>query len=425
MKIFYGWRMAGAACGIQFMLSGLLGQAFGAYVAVLSDERGWSKTALSGAAALQSVESAIMGPALGWLMDRFGTRNLVTAGIVIFACAFAALSQIDSLGGFYVCAVLLAVGASLSGYFPLTVALVQWFRRHRARAISIMSLGMAMGGLAVPLVAWSMHTFGWRATALGSGLVALLIGLPLARMIRSRPEDHGETVDGVPAEPPEAPGAAAAGNAATAPALPAEAEFTVREALRTRAFWLLGLGHAFALLVVTSVSVHGISHMKEGLGYSVPQAALVVMALTGAQIVGILMSALLGDRFEKRIVAALCMFGHMSGLLLLTYATHPIAVAGFVVLHGVAWGVRGPFMQAMRADYFGRNAIGMIMGLSAVIVAMGQIVGPMLAGMLADLTGNYRLGFTVLALVAGSGSVLFLMARKPEQVPPAPAGAIH
>jgi MFS family permease len=170
VKIFYGWRMAGAACGIQFMLSGLLNQAFGAYVAVLSDERGWSKTALSGAAALQSVESAIMGPALGWLLDRFGTRRLVVIGILIFACGFVALSQIETLGAFYVCAVLLAVGASLSGYFPLTVALVQWFRRHRARAISIMSLGMAMGGLAVPLVAWSMHAFGWRATALGSGV---------------------------------------------------------------------------------------------------------------------------------------------------------------------------------------------------------------------------------------------------------------
>jgi MFS family permease len=87
VKIFYGWRMAGAACGIQFMLSGLLNQAFGAYVAVLSEERGWSKTALSGAAALQSVESAIMGPALGWLMDRFGTRRLIVTGIVIFAWA--------------------------------------------------------------------------------------------------------------------------------------------------------------------------------------------------------------------------------------------------------------------------------------------------------------------------------------------------
>ena len=421
MKVFYGWRMAGAACGIQFMLSGLLNQAFGAYVAVLSDERGWSKTALSGAAALQSVESAIMGPALGWLMDRFGTRNLVMTGILIFAVAFAILSQIDSLGGFYVAAVLLAVGASLSGYFPLTVALVQWFRRHRARAISIMSLGMAMGGLAVPVVAWSMHTYGWRATALGSGLVALLIGLPLATIIRSRPEDHGETVDGVPAEPP----LSAADAAASAPALPLEAEFTVRQALRTRAFWLLGLGHAFALLVVTSVSVHGITHMKEGLGYTVPQAALVVMALTCAQIAGIVMSAFLGDRFDKRIVAALCMFGHMSGLLLLTYATHPIAVAGFVVLHGVAWGVRGPFMQAMRADYFGRQAIGMIMGLSAVIVAMGQIAGPMVAGMLADLTGNYRLGFTVLALVAGTGSVMFLQARKPEHASAATGIAPH
>jgi MFS family permease len=127
---------------------------------------------------------------------------------VIFACGFLALSQIDSLGGFYVCAVLLAVGASLGGYFPLTVALVQWFERHRARAMSIMSLGMAWAALAVPLVAWSMHAFGWRATALGSGVVALLIGLPLARMIRSRPEDHGETVDGLPAEAPSAPPAA-------------------------------------------------------------------------------------------------------------------------------------------------------------------------------------------------------------------------
>ena len=413
MKIFYGWRITGAACGIQFMLSGLLNQAFGAYVAVLSDERGWSKTALSGAAALQSVESAIMGPALGWLMDRFGTRNLVVTGVLIFAGAFAALSQIDSLGGFYACAVLLAVGASLSGYFPLTVVLVQWFRRHRARAISIMSLGMAMGGLAVPLVAWSMHAYGWRATALGSGLLALLIGLPLATIIRSRPEDHGETVDGVAAD---AASSAADATAQPGTAAPLEPEFTVQQALRTRAFWMLGLGHAFALLVVTSVNVHGITHMKEGLGYTVPQAALVVMALTGAQIFGILMSAFLGDHFEKRMVAALCMVGHMSGMLLLTYATHPIAIAGFVLLHGVAWGVRGPFMQAMRADYFGRNAIGMIMGLSAVIVALGQIAGPMVAGMLADLTGNYRLAFTVLALVAGSGSVLFLMARKPEHL---------
>lgn len=417
MKTFYGWRMAGAAFGIQFMFAALLNQAFGAYVAILSEERGWSKTALSGAAALQSVESAILGPALGWLMDRFGPQNLIRLGMVVFALGFMALSQIDSINGFYVCAVLLAVGASLGGYFPLSVALIQWFERYRARAIAIMSMGMALGGLALPLIAWSMHAFGWRATAFGSGILALVIGLPLATVIRRRPQDHGETIDGLPAAPPAAMAAPAPSTSARpSGADQASGEFTVRQALRTRAFWLLALGHAFALLVVTSVNVHGITHMKEGLGYTMQQASLVIMVLTLGQVAGVLVSALVGDRFEKRYLAALCMLGHAVGLLLLTYATHPAEVIAFALIHGMAWGLRGPFMQAIRADYFGRNAIGMILGLSAVVVALGQIAGPMVAGVLADLTGNYRLGFTVLALVAGSGSVLFMMAKKPEHL---------
>jgi len=406
VKIFYGWRMAGAACGIQFMFSALLNQAFGAYVAVLSDERGWSKTALSGAAALQSVESAIMGPLLGWFMDRFGPQNMIRVGVVVFAAGFFALSRIETIGDFYLCAVLLAIGASLGGYFPLTVALIQWFERHRARALSVMSMGLALGGLALPAIAWSMHQYGWRATAFASGIIALVVGLPLATVIRRRPQDHGETVDGLPPATASAPDASA-----RAPV--GQKEFSVAQALRTRAFWLLALGHAFALLVVTSVNVHGITHMKEGLGYTVQQAALVVMLLTFGQIGGVLLGLLIGDRFEKRYIAALCMLGHTVGLLLLTYARTPWEVGAFAIVHGIAWGLRGPFMQAIRADYFGRNAIGMILGLSAVIIALGQIGGPLVAGVFADLTGNYRLGFTILALVAGAGSVLFLLAVKP------------
>jgi len=406
VKIFYGWRMAGAACGIQFMFSALLNQAFGAYVAVLSDERGWSKTALSGAAALQSVESAIMGPLLGWFMDRFGPQNMIRVGVVVFAAGFFALSRIETIGDFYLCAVLLAIGASLGGYFPLTVALIQWFERHRARALSVMSMGLALGGLALPAIAWSMHQYGWRATAFASGIIALVVGLPLATVIRRRPQDHGETVDGLPPATASAPDASA-----RAPV--GQKEFSVAQALRTRAFWLLALGHAFALLVVTAVNVHGITHMKEGLGYTVQQAALVVMLLTFGQIGGVLLGLLIGDRFEKRYIAALCMLGHTVGLLLLTYARTPWEVGAFAIVHGIAWGLRGPFMQAIRADYFGRNAIGMILGLSAVIIALGQIGGPLVAGVFADLTGNYRLGFTILALVAGAGSVLFLLAVKP------------
>jgi MFS family permease len=103
----------------------------------------------------------------------------------------------------------------------------------------------------------------------------------------------------------------------------------------------------------------------------------------------------------------------MVGLLALTYATETSWVIGFAALHGVAWGLRGPFMHAIRADYFGRSAIGMILGLSFMITVIGQIGGPLIAGMMADATGNYRAGFTVLALLAGVGSMFFVLAKRP------------
>lgn len=406
LKIFHGWRVAAAGSAIHFLHSALLLQAFGAYVAVLSQERGWSKTALAGGAALQSIEGAVLGPLLGWMVDRFGPRVMVQGGIVLLSMGFFALSRIDSLGGFYAALVLIAIGASFSGYFPLSVALVHWFKRWRARALSLMSLGLAAGGIAAPLIGWAMQTYGWRNVALASSAIILCVGLPLARVVRSRPSDIGETVDGDPVPPPPAPGSAAP--------LPAGREFTAREALRTRAFWLLGLGHGFALLVVAAVNVHAISHIKEGLGYTLAQAALVITVMTIAQAGGVLLGALMGDRWNKRHVAAGCMLAHMLGLLALTYASHLWMLGAFAILHGTAWGLRGPFMQALRADYFGLRSIGMILGLSAVIIAIGQIAGPLIAGVFADLTGNYRSGFTLLALIAGSGSVLFMLARKPE-----------
>ncbi len=406
MKLFYGWRIAISGACLQFLHSGLQMQAFGAYVAVLSEEKGWSKTALSGGAALQSVEGALLGPVLGWLLDRFGPRLMMQLGMIMFGLGFVVLSQIDTMAGFYWAIIMLALGSSLSGYFPAAVTLVHWFRLHRARALSVAATGVAAGGILVLLVGWMMQTYGWRNTALISGVISLVIGVPLARIVRRNPSDIGETVDGLPAPPPAEPNS-------SVPDKSVEPEFTARQALRTRAFWLLGMGHGLALLVVTAVNVHAISHLKEGLGYTLTQAAFVMTLMTVSQIVGVGMGALIGDRWEKRFVAAGCMLAHMMGLLMLTYAVHVWMVGAFAIFHGVAWGLRGPFMQAIRADYFGLQAIGMIMGLSALIISMGQVAGPMVAGVFADLTGNYRTGFTVLALMAGSGSVLFVMARKP------------
>ena len=407
MKIFYGWRMVASGGGIQFLQAGLLHQAFGAYFALLTEEFGWSKTSLSGAAALQPMEAAVLGPALGWIIDRFGPQGMIRIGVVTFGIGFMLLSQVETLPGFYGAFLVIALGASLCGFFPINVAIIHWFEKFRARALSVLSLGLALGGVFVPVVAWAMQTWGWRATAFGSGIVAILVGWPLARVFRRRPEDVGETIDGLPVEKP------AEGHAEA----PGEREFTARQALRTSAFWLLSLGHGFALLVVYAVSVHAITHMKEGLGYSLAEASLVITLMTVSQVGGVLVGWKIGDRYEKRYVAATCMVMHAAGLLMLTYATGVPMLAAFAVLHGGAWGLRGPYMQALRADYFGRRSIGMILGLSAMIIVVGQIGGPIVAGVFADFTGNYRAGFTVLALLAGVGSLFFLLAKRPTLTP--------
>jgi sugar phosphate permease len=353
---------------------------------------------------LKSTEAAVLGPAIGWLTDRLGSRGIISAGVVLFGAGFMLLSRIDSLAGFYAAFVVIALGSSLCSNMPVSVAIIQWFEKRRARALSALQFGSALGGIFVVAVAWSIQTFGWRTTAFASGVIAILIGWPLARTIRSRPEDCGETVDGLP------PAATAA---AGEPAAPARRPFSAREAMRTRAFWLIAIGHGFSLLVVTAINVHAITHMKEGLGYTLAQASLVFTLVTVGQFGGVLAGWGIGERFEKRKVAAACMLMHAAGLLVLTYAGGPVILSLAMLLHGIAWGLRGPFMSAIRADYFGRESIGMIIGLSALITVFGQIGGPVIAGAFADWTGNYRIGFTVLAVLAAFGSVFFLLAKRP------------
>src|SRR5690606_13639371 len=197
-------------------------------------------------------------------------------------------------------------------------------------------------------------------------------------------------------------------------------DFTLREAMRTPAFWLISLGHGSALFVVGAVSVHAISHLQDDLDYSAGSAALVITLMTVFQVIGMLAGGQLGDRIDKRLIAATCMFMHMIGMLLVAFATNVAMVVGFAVLHGFAWGARGPLMQAIRADYFGRTYFGAIMGVSTTIILFGQVGGPLIAGFVADQTGDYVLGFSLMAVLSGLGSGFFIFAhppRRPEAIP--------
>ena len=376
--------------------------AYGAYVVLLREEFGWSKTLLSAAFAMARAESGIFGPIQGWMTDRFGPRILIRVGMSILGVALMLFSLIQSPVTFFITFFLMAVGSSLGGYLPIGVALVSWFRRRRALALSISSSGMAVGGFLVQFVALAMTYWGWRWTAFASGVVVLLVGVPLAQIVRHRPEMFGEQPDG--GDIPD-----------TRPARrrPTAVDFTPREAVRTRAFWLLALGHGAALLVVSAVMVHLIVHMTERLGYSLQQGAAVLALMTAIQLAAQVGGGWVGDRFSKRTICALCMFAHAGGLLLVAHATAFWMIAAFAVLHGAAWGIRGPLMSAIRADYFGTAAFGTIAGFSSMIVMLGMMAGPLVAGMIADRTGSYVPGFQVLAAMAALGSVAFAFATPP------------
>ena len=407
-SVFYGWWIVAGGALIQALVSGLFSQAYGAYVVLLQSQFGWSKTTFSLAYSLQPAQNGLLGPLQGWLLDRFGPRSVIQGGICFLGAGFILFSQVHSLPMFYLSVFVISLGANFAGFFSVAHSVVNWFARKRSTAMGMVQLGMGIGGLAVPLVAWSLTSFGWRSIAFGSGLLFIAAGLPLARVIRHSPEAYGFRPDGAKPEDELQ-------SSVTSVALPAgEADFSPREALHTPAFWFISLGHGTAMLVVSALTVHLIPHLTEGLGFSLSAAAAIVSLLTGTMMAGTLLGGYLGDHFSKRVVASLAMFGHASALLLLAWAHSLLPVILFAVVQGMAHGTRGVLMQPMRADYFGRASFGKIVGFSNMIVMWGMIGGPVFAGIMADQLGSYRLGFTVLAVLAALGSIFFALARKPE-----------
>ena len=403
--IFYGWYMVGAGAGIQ-MLSGLLWmQSYGAYVVLLQHDFGWSKALVAGAFALSRIESGLIGPVQGWMVDKYGPRAILRIGILLFAAGFLLFSQIESLLGFYLAFALIAVGSSLGGFATVMVALVSWFARHRSKAVALSQMGNSIGGISVPIIVLCLEAFGWRTTAMLSGMVILLVGIPAVQIMKHRPAEIGETADGATLAPESESG--------RNPIFDESRDFTAREAMRTRAFWLISIGHASALLAVSAITVHLVPHLTGDLHYSLANAGLVVALMTAFQMIGQLSGGYLGDKLDKRMISTTCMVAHALALLMVAYAFNIWMVIAFSALHGLAWGIRGPLMVALRADYFGPSSFGTIMGFSSMIIMTGMSIGPVLAGYLADVYGNYKMGFTVLAFAAFLGSFCFLAATAP------------
>ena len=403
---FRGWKLVRAGAIIQGLQAGLLMHSFTNYSVLLRSELGFSTTTLSAGFAMTRAESGLLGPLQGWLLDRYGPRTVMRIGALLMGGGFMLMSTIDSVVEFFFFYFITALGMSLSGFMSVTTALVNWFQRRRTTALAVAGAGFAAGGLLTPLVAFALTRWGWRTTAFVSGLIVLAVIFPLAGRIHHRPSDVGEHVDGIPPDQISA-------DERTAPGV-SSVHFTAREAMRTRAFWFISLGHMSALFVVGAVLLHLSLYLTSERDFSLQAASFVGGSLPLMQLGGQIIGGYLGDRIDKRLIATTAMFGHMIGLLLLAHADAVWMIWLFVPFHGLAWGARGPLMQAIRADYFGATSFGTIMGFSSLIVMFGMVGGPLFAGILVDVTGGYTIGFTILALATGAGSLFFAFATPPK-----------
>ena len=409
-KVFYGWWIVAACFGVQWLAALTWMHSYGAYALSIQEEFGWSMSLISLAFALTRLESGLLGPLQGWLVDRFGPRPILTIGTVIFGLGFFLFSQVNSVATYFVSFILIALGSSLGGFATLMVSLVNWFDKHRSKAVAWSQIGFSTGGLCVPLVIIGLETLGWRTMAIISGCLVLFIAGPLVQLVRHRPEEIGEVADGRGHDGDHEEEAASH-------AQYMEDSFTWREAVRTPAFWLISSGHGLALFTVSSMLMHLIPHLTRSMNYTTIEAGYVFGAMTGVQLMGLFLGGYLGDRFNKRSLCALCMIGHGLGLLAITYAENALWLLAFVLLHGLGWGIRGPLMVGLRADYFGPRSFGTIMGISSLIVMIGMTGGPIICGVMYDIYGDYKLAFSAMAALSLLGSLCFWAARPPKGKP--------
>ena len=412
-RLFYGWVIVAGTMVQQLLQQGVGFQGFGTFLVPLEQEFGWSKSALTGARSIMQVESGLFGPIEGTLADRFGPRVTVSIGTFVFGLGMVLFGLVHSLWAYYAVFLLMAVGASIGGFIALSVAINNWFRRKRTLALSLSQMGLSLGGIiVVPLLVWTQNEYGWRTAAMGAGFCVWAIGIPCALLMRHSPERYGMLPDG------DSPAAAAASPREIAGASKGAGsglvDFTLREAMRTRAFWCIGLGHGLSITVITAVTIHQFAHMEQGAGLSRAAAATVVTTIGATNIAARLAAGFLGDRMTKRYVAAAgTVAAAVSVVILVTAHTLGQAMA-FGVLFGFSWGIRGPMMTSMRGDYFGRAHFGKIVGASSLLTSPGSIMGPLLAGFMADVYGNYDLAFIVLAGISLLGAVMFMLATPPK-----------
>jgi MFS family permease len=371
------------------------------FIVPMCDHFGWSRTGFSGAVSLGSFLGALAAPLTGPLFDRHGSRVLLAASALVVAACSLALAATWSLVGFYVAFGISRMMFSAPFDVGTTAAVAKWFVRGRARAMALLSMSAGVGlALLPPLAQLAISTYGWRAGWLSLAAVVLVIGvIPQWLLLVRQPEDAGLAPDGVPGAREDFVAGAK------------EAVYTPAQALATPALWLLMAYTLLVFPVQAGLSLHQAPHLLER-GLSPGMAAAVVSTFS---VIAAAASLAFGAlRVPARL--SLCVGALLMALgAVLMHAVHGAALAfAAAAAFGAGIGALLTMLPVVWANYFGRAHFGAIRGITLPVQVVGQALGPLLAGALRDVTGDYGAGMALFAGLSALAAVVAVFARPPS-----------
>ena len=265
-NIYHGWWIVLAGLASNFLLLGVVVYSFSPFIQPLHEELGWSVAAISFGVSIRSFQSGALSPFTGYLVDLMGPRRMAVTGVIITSLGLLLFSSAHQLWVYYLSSVVIALGQSLGAFNPFSLAVVAWFEKKRATGLGMMGAGSSLGyfaiGIATPLIA----SYGWRETLVILAAAILVLGVPLALVIRNRPEPYGYLPDGIPIGEAAASRNGQVSRLKTGP--PAgHTGMTAVEAVKTPAFYLMSLAAGIGGAVWIAYVVHLVPHL-ESVGFS-------------------------------------------------------------------------------------------------------------------------------------------------------------
>ncbi len=389
---------------------------FTAFFEPISEEFGWSYTQISLAASFRGFELGMLAPLVGLLVDRLGSRKLFVIGLILIGCGLLFLSRIQSLAMYYAAFVLIAVGVSGTSITAIMATASNWFHEKLGVVTGILNSGVALSGLLVPVIVKVIDSFGWRNAVLYMAVAIWVIGIPLAMIIRHRPEPYGY----LPYGSKYGFGSA---NFSVSPTGEPQDKTSLKQALSSRAFWHIGIALMLMFAATSSINAHSMPFLSS-IGVDRSTASLVAMSLAIISIGGRFGSGWLVDKYSSKTVSIFFSASVTLGMIMAVCISSVAlwVVVPFILFSSSGWGANTTLRVSLTNAYFGRGNFGTIFGFLMGLVAIGQVLGPLFAGWVFDTFHSYHFAWISFAVIAFI-SVVILMTMPPLPSSEVPAAS--